>query len=647
MKTIIFFIMLIICLSLSLDLNAQEEYVLSTGDRIEVFIYQYQSPKKKAKVLNLKKRRLLAKKAEEEEKKGIIIRPDGKVTIPLIGEVKASGRTVLELDRIITERLKPYTPDPEVTVILTGMAHNKNKVYVHGEVGSPGLYPVAGEMSVFKALAMAGLPTKDATLSERIYLYRNTSHGREIIPLTAKGLINKLNLQDIRVYPGDIVYVPRCKIAVFNDFFRRYIKPLEFLVMLANLSDTGSLDAYLLVLGLVHGTKWVFFDEYPGLLTSSINIPLDSWVYQSLDELACKGIFKEGLITTRPLTRNEASLLVRDVENREGLDEKDRRDLERLEKAFEDKKRNIHGYIRTGLFCLDSYDHGEYFDYGRDQNWFGNGLNPRSELSLGGDLFPKFSYNFTASLWYNGDKTEVDLKESYLKLNFKNLEIEVGRDHLWWGPGYHGSLLLSDNAPPFDLVKLTTRQERFKFTTFLTRLEEERHIPKPYLNGMRFEWLPFRNFTLGGSRMIMFMGRGRPSLKIGDIPTVLGGENVGGRLETNQLAGLDFIWRFKNLELYGAWAGEDQAGGLPSVAGYQLGSFFKDFFHKDMDLRIEYAINRKKPHQKPTWYEHHLYQSGYSYKGQIIGHHMGGDSQDIFFRLGYRLNPKVSRRERD
>ena len=96
------------------------------------------------------------------------------------------------------------------------------------------------------------------------------------------------------------------------------------------------------------------------------------------------------------------------------------------------------------------------------------------------------------------------------------------------------------------------------------------------------------------------------------------------------------------MELYGAWAGEDEAHGLPSGEGYQLGAYLKDFFNKGLDLRIEYANNKKKSHQKVTWYEHHLYKSGYRYKGRIIGHHMGGDSQDIFMRLGYRLNPKLS-----
>ena len=664
MKTIIFFIIITIYLSLALDLIAQEEYVLSAGDIIQVFIYQYQPSKAKVKLsqgmakqglgreplqrgfrrekikdmdkLYFKKKGISAK-ASEEKSRGTIIRPDGKVTVPFIGEVMASGRTLSELDRIITQELKPYMPNPEVTVMLTGIAGRKNKVYVLGEVQRPGLYPVAGEMCLLKALTMAGSPTKDASLS-KIYLDRNTSHGREIIPLRAKDLISKLDLsENVRVYPGDIIRIPRSKIVALNDYIGRYIKPLEFGVLFFNLSDTGMLDAYGLVIGLTYGIKWIFFDESPALATSSINIPLDSWIYQSLDDLAV-----EDLITTKPLTRNEASLLIKDVEEREDLDGQNRKVLEKLEKEFEESNKNIHGYIRTGLVNVDSHDKQEYFDYQRDQNQFGDGLNPRTEFSLGGDIFPKLSCNLTGSLWYNGAKGTGDIKESYLKLNFKNLEIEVGRDHLWWGPGYHGSLLLSGDPPPFDLVKLTTRTERFKFTTFLTRLEKERTIPKPYLNGMRFEWLPFDSFTLGGSRMIMFMGKGRPSLKIGDIASVLGGENAGGRLETNQLAGLDFRWRHKNLELYGAWAGEDQANGLPSAEGYQIGTRLKEFFHKDLDMRIEYAINRKKPHQKATWYEHHLYQIGYTYKGRIIGHHMGGDSQDIFFRLGYKLSPKVT-----
>lgn len=657
-------------LSLSPISIARGDYILSSGDRIQVFIYQYRPTKKGIKSLRFRKRKssipgigiierkidteldedkddikykkkkkriylrekdIMIKEEVEEKRGDIIVRPDGKVSIPFIGEIEASGKSIAELDSIITEKLKPYIPNPEVTVMLTGIAGRKNKVYILGEVRRPGLYAVTGEMNLLKALAMAGSVTDEADLS-RIYLQR----GNKIIPLRAEKLLHKLDLREnIRVYPGDIVYIPRSGIVILNDYIRYYIKPLEFLSLLFGLSDAGRLKEYSLFIGLLYGSKWVFFDTSPYLITSSTNIPLDSKIYKYLDELSFKGLF-----STRPLTRNEIDILLRDVGARDNLDEWTRKIIDRLEE--EQKKENsIHGYTRAGFYYLDSSDKRQYFDYERDQNWFGHGFNPRVELSFGGDILPKLSYNFSGSMWYNGDKTKIDLKESYLKINFKNLEIEIGRDHLWWGPTYHGSLLLSDNPPPFDLIKLTTRTERFKFTTFLTRLEKERFIPKPYLNGMRFEWLPFENFTLGASRMIMFMGEGRPSLKIGDIPTVLAGENVGGRLETNQLAGLDFSWRLKDLEVYGVWAGEDEAGGMPSAEAYQVGGMLRDIFHSPIDLRIEYAINRKKPHQKATWYEHFIYKSGYRYKGQVIGHHMGSDAQDIFIRLDYNNLPRL------
>ena len=135
-----------------------------------------------------------------------------------------------------------------------------------------------------------------------------------------------------------------------------------------------------------------------------------------------------------------------------------------------------------------------------------------------------------------------------IKINIKNLEIEIGRDSQWWGPGYHGSLLLSNNAEPFDMVKISNPRPvllpwifrflgPFRIMAFYTELEDERAVPEPKLFGMRLNFKPHPNLELGFSRSIMFGGQGRDeNFSIEDYWKIFWAtrENKPGRLDNNQ-----------------------------------------------------------------------------------------------------------------
>lgn len=82
------------------------------------------------------------------------VRPDGFISLPMVGEVKAEGRTPNELAEEIREALKPYVQEPRVTVIVREV--NSSRVFITGEVTHPGAYPLRGRVSILQAIALAG-----------------------------------------------------------------------------------------------------------------------------------------------------------------------------------------------------------------------------------------------------------------------------------------------------------------------------------------------------------------------------------------------------------------------------------------------------------------------------------------------------------
>jgi polysaccharide export outer membrane protein len=133
------------------------------------------------------------------------VRPDGKISLPLLNDVPAAGLTPMQLAESITERLKKYIADPRVTVVVTAM--NSRRVYVLGEVLHTGAVPLLPNMTVLQALASAGF-TQFANL-KGIYVLR-TENGRQVkLPFNYKQVVKGADPgQNIMLKPGDTVVVP-------------------------------------------------------------------------------------------------------------------------------------------------------------------------------------------------------------------------------------------------------------------------------------------------------------------------------------------------------------------------------------------------------------------------------------------------------
>jgi polysaccharide export outer membrane protein len=144
---------------------------------------------------------------EEELSREVIVRPDGHLTFPLVGEIRAAGRTPEAVREEIVERLVEYIPDPVVTVSV--MAARGNKVFVIGQVARPGEYAMDRSMTVIQALALAGGLGQFAN-GNRIQILRRSDGGEQrAIPFKYSDVESGDRLEsNIELRSGDVIIVP-------------------------------------------------------------------------------------------------------------------------------------------------------------------------------------------------------------------------------------------------------------------------------------------------------------------------------------------------------------------------------------------------------------------------------------------------------
>jgi polysaccharide export outer membrane protein len=135
----------------------------------------------------------------------IAVRPDGKISLPLIQDVQAEGLTPPELSDVIHQKLLQYIKDPHVSVIVLQV--NASKFYIVGEVSKPGTYFLRGEMSVLQALSMAGGFTTFAS-PKNIRLVRNLGGKQDVRVINYFEVIENGSRQNYLILPGDTLVVP-------------------------------------------------------------------------------------------------------------------------------------------------------------------------------------------------------------------------------------------------------------------------------------------------------------------------------------------------------------------------------------------------------------------------------------------------------
>jgi polysaccharide export outer membrane protein len=143
---------------------------------------------------------------EQDLTRTLQVRPDGRISMPLLNDVQAAGFTPSQLAQTISERLKKYLTAPQVTIIVTQI--NSQRVYVIGEVTRPGAYPLLPGMTILQAISSAGGLTQFAN-SKKIFLMRNENHIQTKYPFSYKEVLDGRKAEEnLPVKAGDTIVVP-------------------------------------------------------------------------------------------------------------------------------------------------------------------------------------------------------------------------------------------------------------------------------------------------------------------------------------------------------------------------------------------------------------------------------------------------------
>lgn len=133
------------------------------------------------------------------------VRPDGRISLVLLGDLPAAGMTPMQLAADITQRLKKYIQDPSVSVVV--LAVNSQRIFIIGEVGHVGAVSMTAGMTPLQAIAAAGGLSPFAN-SKHIYILRGTGAAQKKIPFNYKSALKGDDKQDVSLEPGDTIVVP-------------------------------------------------------------------------------------------------------------------------------------------------------------------------------------------------------------------------------------------------------------------------------------------------------------------------------------------------------------------------------------------------------------------------------------------------------
>ncbi len=137
--------------------------------------------------------------------KSVLVRSDGMITLPLVGDIKASGQTPMQLAGVISEKLKKFVQDPSVTVSVNQM--NSKRVFLIGEVGKAGPVQMTPGMTLLEAIGSAGGLTQFAN-TRKMYILRVAGGKQQKIPVEYKQALKGDHSLNLTLNPGDTIVVP-------------------------------------------------------------------------------------------------------------------------------------------------------------------------------------------------------------------------------------------------------------------------------------------------------------------------------------------------------------------------------------------------------------------------------------------------------
>jgi polysaccharide export outer membrane protein len=195
------------------------EYLIGPGDTLDISVWKVDDLSRK-----------------------VIVRPDGKISYPLIGDIQATGKTLTQLDEELTHSLSSYVKEPQVSVMVESFGWKKEvsaevfleespevsvmikkfggrKVIVLGDVKNPGVYTFTGDIRLIEALALAGDCTKFAVKNNILIIRGDIHNNPQVISANIAALLKNAKLsENALIQPQDVIFVPRSLIGNINAF---------------------------------------------------------------------------------------------------------------------------------------------------------------------------------------------------------------------------------------------------------------------------------------------------------------------------------------------------------------------------------------------------------------------------------------------
>ncbi|MBC8458933.1 MAG: hypothetical protein H8D67_13140 [Deltaproteobacteria bacterium] len=236
----------------------------------------------------------------------------------------------------------------------------------------------------------------------------------------------------------------------------------------------------------------------------------------------------------------------------------------------------------------------------------------------------------------------AEFTRAYLRCALSKVDVIIGRDIIFWGPGYRGALGISDNSPPFDLILLTGKfgsVKGYSFAAVLDKMWDAKRIyhARRYLSGHRIDWQVNDRLELGLSEIITYGGDVR-NVEWQYLNPILPyyASQYNSDLDDNVMFVGDFACQpTVGTRIYGEILIDDfqYAGHAPNAWGMLMGCYLSNLpLSPNLDARAEYTrINR--------WaYTHRIAEDQYLHFGSIIGHWLGPDADDLYIELSYPLH---------
>ena len=456
------------------------------------------------------------------------------------------------------------------------------------------------------------------------------------------------------------------------------------------LKRVGVQFGVMMLLAFVQSATAQDYPRYRG--AASTFVPLDSWVYPALERLVALGYVNTAMTGMKPWTRTECARLV--DEARDTMTERIRSDERvhetaaglhaRLEREFLFELEVLGGgrtrsaqvesvYARvlsiSGPPLTDGFHFGQTvaYDFGRPFRRGTNAIAGASASATAGPvaIYVRGEYQHAPSapplsdavLDFISDTDRTprqaaqlfepvrrgQLLDAYVTVNWKNWQISAGRQSLSWGPG-EGSLLLSHNAPPLDMVRVTrvlpmrlpgflARLGPIRTDNFIARQRGNIFIPNPVLFGQKISFKPTPYLEFGIGRIIQLGGSGSGNpLTLGNFARSYFGAPVRGTVPGDNRAGLDWSFTIPGLDNYVVLYVDGFAEDDHIPYSHPTRSVFRPGIHLTripgaarFDLRLEAATSESPGIEfGPQFnYWNFQYRDGHTNEGQLMGNTVG------------------------